>query len=112
GGISEVLGRANIVCLPSYREGLPKVLLEAASKGRAIVTTDVPGCREVVRQGENGVLVPARDPEALAKAIENLIMNGELRESMGKRGRKIAEAEFSVDKVIDQTLALYQELLN
>ena len=112
GDISEVLGQANIVCLPSYREGLPKVLLEAASKGRAIVATDVPGCREVVRQGENGVLVPARDPEALAKAIENLIKNVELRESMGKRGRKIAEAEFSVDKVVDQTLALYQELLN
>jgi glycosyltransferase involved in cell wall biosynthesis len=58
---------AHIVCLPSYREGLPKALLEAAASGRPIVATDVPGCREIVRHDENGLLVPARDAKALGR---------------------------------------------
>jgi len=105
-----VLQQANVVCLPSYREGLPKVLLEAASCGRAIVATDVPGCREVVRDGENGFLVPLRSTVELADAIQKLIGNKELRKKMGACGRKIAVNEFSIEKVIKETLSVYDEL--
>lgn len=107
----EVLASAHIVCLPSYREGLPKALLEAASSGRPIVTTDTIGCREVVRHGENGFLVPLRSTVELADALEKLIQDAELRRKMGLRGREIVEAEFSVEKVIKETLAVYAELL-
>lgn len=109
--MASVFHRANIICLPSYREGLPKVLLEAAASGRAIVTTGVPGCREVVREGENGLLVPARESEPLAEALYQLIDQPEMRQSMGKRSRQIAEAEFSINHVIEQHLAIYHQAL-
>lgn len=107
----QVFAQAHIVCLPSYREGLPKVLIEAAACGRPIVATDVPGCREIVRHNENGLLIPAKDPQALAVALNRLLNNAELRESMGKRGRAMVEAEFSTEYVVEQTLQLYKELL-
>lgn len=107
-----VFAQANIVCLPSYGEGLPKVLIEAAACARPIVTTDAPGCREVVRQGENGLLVPARDPQSLANALQQLISSPSLRRRMGARGREIAVAEFSEEKVVKETLSLYRELLS
>jgi len=107
----EVLANSHIVCLPSYREGLPKALLEAASSGRPIVTTDTIGCREVVRHGENGFLVPIRSTVELADALQRLIENSELRKKMGLRGREIAEHEFAVEKVVAETLAVYEELL-
>jgi len=107
-----VFAQSNVVCFPSYYgEGVPKVLIEAAACGRAIVTTDVPGCREVVRNGENGLLVPARDREALVNAIETLLKDPPLRARMGARGREIAVQEFSEDLVVRQTLAVYRELL-
>lgn len=107
----EVLAQAHIVCLPSYREGLPKVLLEAAACGRPIVTTDAPGCREIVRDGENGLLVPVCDEVALAQAIKRLIDNPKLRKQMGLQGREIVEREFSLEQVIEETLSLYRKLL-
>jgi len=107
----QVFVQAHIVCLPSYREGLPKVLIEAAACGRPIVATDVPGCREIVRHNENGLLIPAKDPQALAVALNRLLNDAELRESMGKRGRAMVEAEFSTEYVVEQTLQLYKELL-
>jgi glycosyltransferase involved in cell wall biosynthesis len=106
-----VFHAAHVVCLPSYREGLPKVLLEAAACARPIVTTDVPGCREVVREGENGLLVPVRNAQALSAALLCLIKNSELRAKMGHRGREIVMEEFSSKKVIAQTLDLYKELI-
>ncbi len=106
-----VLAQSHIICLPSYREGLPKVLLEAASCGRPIVTTNTNGCREIVRNGENGLLVPIRSTVELANAIQNLIENKELRQNMGERGRKIVVSEFAVEKVISETMAVYEELL-
>ena len=109
--MADVFKQASIVCLPSYREGLPKVLLEAASCGRPIVATDTPGCREVVRDRENGLLVPVRSTVELADAIKILIENEELRQKMGARGREIVLNEFSIEKVIDETLAVYAELL-
>jgi glycosyltransferase involved in cell wall biosynthesis len=109
----EVLRQAAIVCLPtSYGEGIPKTLLEAAASARAIVATDVPGCREIARHGENGLLVPARDARALAEALKQLILDSSLRQRMGKRGREIVEAEFSVAKIVKDTLAVYEELLS
>lgn len=105
------LSESHLVCLPSYGEGLPKTLLEAAAAGRPIVTTDVPGCREVVRHGDNGFLVPARDPVALAGAMRELLLDAELRARMGARGRARAEQEFSSAHVAEQTLQLYASLL-
>lgn len=107
----QVLGESHVVVLPSYREGLPKVLLEASACARPIVATDVPGCREVVRHGENGLLVPARNPEALADAIATLIENPRLRRQMGNRAREIVVNKFSSEKIGEETLAVYRHLL-
>jgi len=107
-----VLEMATIVVLPSYYpEGVPRILLEAAASGRPIVTADAPGCREIVRNGENGLLVPTRDSEALAEAIGLLLRDPALRARMGIQGRKIAVTEFSEQQVIGDTLAVCQELL-
>jgi glycosyltransferase involved in cell wall biosynthesis len=102
---------ASLVCLPSYREGLPKALLEAAACGRAIVATDVPGCREIVRHGENGLLVKVRDVNALAQAMATLLDDTAMRHTMGAAGRKMVLQEFSEEKVVADTLAIYQELM-
>ncbi len=107
--MSAVLKQAHIACLPSYREGLPKSLLEAAACGLPIVTTDTPGCREVVTDGDNGFLVPVKEVDALAAALRKLIIDASLRRLMGGRGRARALAEFSLESVIVQTLAVYQE---
>jgi glycosyltransferase involved in cell wall biosynthesis len=108
----DVLPQAHIVCLPSYREGLPKVLIEAASCGRPIVATDAPGCREIVRQGENGVLVPVRDSRALADAIRTLLDDPALRSRMGTQGRDMVKQEFTIDHVIAATLDVYKSMLD
>lgn len=102
---------AHIACLPSYREGMPKSLLEAAACGLPIVTADVPGCREVIVDGQEGLLVPAKDPGALAAAIRALIEQPELRVFMGKKARARAERIFSDEQVIDATLKVYEEAL-
>jgi len=104
--------QVHIACLPSsYGEGLPKALLEAAACGLPIVTTDAAGCREVVRNGDNGMLVPVGDALALAKALRILISNADLRRRMGKRSRARAEREFSSERVISETLAVYRCLM-
>jgi glycosyltransferase involved in cell wall biosynthesis len=103
----KVYPQANIVCLPSYREGLSKTLIEACACGRAIVTTDVPGCRDVVRHGENGLLVPAKDAGALANALQELIASPQLRQRMADAGRKLAEQSFSTERIIEDTLSVY-----
>ena len=106
-----VLQAAEIACLPSfYGEGLPKSLLEAAACGLPIVTTDAPGCREVVRDGVNGLLVPVRDAAALAQVLEKLIADPTLRRRMGEQSRMRAEKEFGLQTVIAQTLAVYREV--
>lgn len=103
---------AHIVVLPSfYREGLPKVLLEAAASGRPVVTTDSPGCRDAVIDGETGYLIPVRDSEALADRIGKLLQDGQLRREMGKAGRERAKAEFATARVVSDTLKVYRALL-
>ena len=111
--MSRMLQQSAIVCLPSHGgEGVPKALIEAAASERAIVATDVPGCRDIVRHGTNGLLVPPKNPAALADAIAQLLNDAPLRAEMGRRGREIAVNEFSEEKVIQQTLALYRQLLS
>lgn len=106
----ELLQGADIACLPSYREGLPKSLIEAAAAGLPIVTTDVPGCREVVVHSVNGLLVPVRNANGLADALDTLICSKELRADMGRASRLKAEREFSDTVVTNQVLALYEEM--
>jgi glycosyltransferase involved in cell wall biosynthesis len=105
-----VLARAHLVCLPSHREGLPKVLLEAASCARPIVAFDVPGCRETVVSGSNGLLVPLGDVAALADAIETLAADASLRRRMGAQGRLMVERQFSQELVADQTMRVWREV--
>ena len=107
-----VYAGSNIVCLPtSYGEGVPKVLIEAASCGRACVTTDSPGCREIVRQGLNGLLVPRLDSDALVAALQYLVENPAKRQAMGAAGRQIALDGYTERQIIGETLALYETLL-
>jgi glycosyltransferase involved in cell wall biosynthesis len=107
-----VIGGCHLLVLPSYYpEGVPRILIEAASMGRAIVTTDTPGCRDVVRHGENGVLVPPRDVDALADAIAGLLANPERRRAMGAAGRRRVLAEFAEDLVVKRYLDVYRSLL-
>ncbi len=106
-----VLRGATVVCLPSYREGMPKALLEAAAAGRAIVTTDVPGCRDVVGHEREGLLVPARDTAALAGAVARLLDDASLRVRLGSAARVRAELEFGEGRVAATTLALYADAL-
>lgn len=109
--IARLFAQSNIVVLPSYREGFPRVLLEAAACGRSVVTTDVPGCRDAVEPGVTGLLVPPRDAVALADAIQRLLLDAELRERMGQAGRQLAEREFSIEKAVAAHLAVYRELM-
>jgi glycosyltransferase involved in cell wall biosynthesis len=104
--------QVNLVCLPSHGgEGVPKVLMEAAACGRAIVSTHVPGCRDIVQDGSSGLLVQPKDPVGLAEAIEKLINDAELRAKMAQRGRDIAVREYSEEAAVQETLDLYGKLL-
>ena len=107
----ETLNRADVICMPSYREGAPRGLIEAAACGLPIVTADVPGCREAVRHGENGLLVPARDAPATAAAIRALLADRELRRRMGDASRALAVELYSVERFVADTLAAYRAVL-
>ena len=110
--IPAVWKESHIAVLPSYREGLPKALLEAASSGRPVVAADVPGSREIARDGESGLLVPPRDPAALAAAILRLADDPGLRARLGTGGRVLVERHFSEDRIAAETLALWRRLLD
>lgn len=103
---------SHIICLPSYREGMPKSLLEAAAAGRAVVTTDVPGCRDAIIPNKTGLLVPVNDYRELARSIQWLIKNPHERVAMGKAGRKFAEKEFPTEKIVNAHLNIYRELID
>ncbi|MDZ7809389.1 MAG: glycosyltransferase family 4 protein [Arhodomonas sp.] len=106
-----VLGAASVVVLPSfYGEGVPKALLEALAAGRAVVTTDHPGCRDVVDDGVNGRLVPVRDAEGLADAIAGLLADRDRLEALGLAGRRMAEERFGVERVVAAHMAVYEAL--
>ncbi len=109
--IAKQYAEANIVCLPSYREGLPKSLVEAAACGRAVVTTNVPGCRDAITPDVTGLLVPVKDATALANAVQKLIEKPEMRKQMGQAGRELAEEAFVIEKIVAQHMHIYTELL-
>ena len=120
-GTVEILGQrddiiglfaaSSLVVLPSYREGLPRVLIEAAASGRAVVTTDVPGCRDAVVADETGILVPPRDTVALADAIQCLLEDAAMCARMGQAGRILAEEKFSIEKVVAAHMEIYRNLI-
>ncbi len=110
--IAAIYAASDVAVLPSYREGLPKALLEAAASGLPIVTTDTSGCREVVNDGLNGILVPIGDPIKLAGALRRLVLSSPLRARMGAASRKRAECEFRQELISEQTAGVYAELLN
>ena len=106
-----VLNAAHVVCLPSYREGLPKVLLEAAACGRPLIATDVPGCREIAIHNETALVVPPRNATALADAMQTLVENPQLRRRLGQRARELVCSRFTVEHVNRQTIDVYRGLL-
>ena len=108
--VDEILEKIDILCLPSYREGLPKALIEGAAKGLPIVTTNTVGCKDVVEDGINGFLVPVKNSIALAKALSVLIKDEDLRFKMGCESYKIASSKFASSIIIEQTMAIYDQL--
>ena len=109
----EVIKSSHLVVLPSYYgEGLPKVLIEAAASGRAVITTNHPGCRDAIKPGVTGLLVPVQDSESLANKIEELITDPGRCASMGQAGRKLAENSFDEKEVVSKHLKIYRELTN
>ena len=110
GDIPALFSKADVVVLPSYREGLPKVLAEAAAAGAAVVTTDVPGCRDATVPGVTGLLVPSGDAAALADAIASLVIDRARCARMGEAGRELAQQRFSLDHVIAEHLRVYESL--
>jgi glycosyltransferase involved in cell wall biosynthesis len=104
----QVYAQADIICMPSlYGEGVPRTLIEAAAHGRPVIAADNRGCRDIVRDGVNGCLVPQDDAEALAQAIQQLAADQSLRLRMGAAGREIVRNGFSADNIITQSMALY-----
>ena len=108
--VGDILKKTDILCLPSYREGLPKALIEGASFGLPIVTTDTVGCRDVVQDGVNGFLVPIKNSTALENAILKLIKDEKLRVRMGKESYNLASNKFSSRIIISQTMDIYNEM--
>ena len=105
--VAETMAKSHIVVLPSYREGLPKSLIEAAACGRAVITTDVPGCRDAITPDVTGLLIPVKNAPALATAIEHLLENSTMRQQMGCAGRALAEQAFTIENVIQSHLMIY-----
>lgn len=110
GDMPGVFSRSHIVCLPSYREGLPKTLIEAAGCARPLVAFDAPGCREVVIPGETGLLAKYKDAADLAACLNQLLENPQERTRMGENARKMAETDFSTDRIVGETLEVYSKL--
>ena len=108
--MDRLMRTVDLVVLPSYREGVPRGLIEAAAMGLPIVTTDAPGCREIVEDGVNGFLVPVRDAMALSEKIEHLLDHPDLCQQFGAAGRKMVLHEFDEQIVFRETYAVYREL--
>ena len=111
GDMPELYSLMDVVALPSYREGFPRSLMEAAAMSKPVVASDVSGCRQTVVEGENGFLVPVKNSEALASKIKLLLDDAALASRLGARGREIAEERFDVEKVIERLRVFYEELL-
>jgi len=108
--MAKVIAKSSIICLPTtYKEGLPRLLLEAGACGRPVIATDIPGCKMVIRNYENGILVQPGDFQNLIAALKKLVTDRDLRQRMGARGREIVVNEFSVNYVISQTFNIYNQ---
>ncbi len=111
--MAQVLSEAHLVVLPSYYgEGLPKVLIEAAACGRAVITTDWPGCRDAIIPNQTGILVPPRDAQSLAQAIALMLSDRNRLAEMGKQGRVLAEAEYGIDQIVQKHFDLYEDVMS
>ncbi|MDP3238411.1 MAG: glycosyltransferase family 4 protein [Myxococcales bacterium] len=110
--MASALAQATIVCLPSYREGMPKALLEAAAVGRALITTDAPGCRDAVDGGRAGVLVPVRDAQAIAAAVSRLLEDQPERARLALAAQALAVSQFDERQVLQAHLRVYEQLLD
>lgn len=110
--IRELIGACDLFVLPSYREGIPRTLLEAGSMAKPIITTNAIGCREVVENGKNGFLVPIGDTKELAQRIAQLSENKDLREKFGKASREKICIEFSTDSIVRSYLSLYSSIID
>lgn len=106
--VSNTIAKSNIMVLPSYREGLPKSLIEAAASGRAVITTNVPGCRDAIEPNKTGLLVPVKSVTSLVEAILKLIDDESLRFKFAENGRKLAESAFNIDDVVAKHLEIYE----
>jgi glycosyltransferase involved in cell wall biosynthesis len=109
--VAELMRQVDIVALPSYHEGLPKALLEAAACGLPLIATDIPGCRPVVHDGENGILVPVRDATSLASAIERLASDPALRSTYGEQSRQMAVDRFDRRIILDRFAEVHDRVL-
>jgi len=109
--VAKVLGKATIFVFPSLREGLPLSVLEAMACGVPVVGSDVPGINDVIINGENGLLVPARDPKALAKAVLTLLNDEDLRRELGQKARKLVTEKYCWDSVISKIENIYYEAI-
>ncbi|PKN94150.1 MAG: glycosyltransferase family 1 protein [Chloroflexi bacterium HGW-Chloroflexi-6] len=107
--MAQVYQQAHIVCLPtSYGEGIPRSLIEASAHARPIIATDMPGCREIVQPGVNGLLIPPNNPKALAAAVLLLIDNPQTMQKMGLAGQDQVRQKFSIEKILEQNMEIYQ----
>lgn len=109
--VVSTLKNCHVVVLPSYREGMPKSLIDACAIGRPIITTDTPGCRDCVTEGKNGFLVPVKNHVLLADRMKILIEDEALRKQMGRESRKLAEREFGIEIPVRETLKIYNSFL-
>jgi len=101
---------SDVICLPSYREGMPKTLLEAAAASKPIVTTDTIGCNEAIIDNKTGILVPVKNIELLVQALEKLMLDENLRSRYGLAGRELAKEKFSIESVVKSTFSIYESL--
>ena len=108
--MSHILSKSSIVVLPSYREGFPKIIMEAAACGRAVITTNVPGCRDAVKHNLTGILIPVRNSKALAGAIIYLLKNKVKLRQMGKKALLYAKENFEIQNIVYKNLQIYSEL--
>ena len=106
--VENIIPQSNLMVLPSYREGLPKSLIEAAACGRAVVTTDVPGCRDAITPNVTRALVKVKNIDSLTSTIQKLINNPQLREQYGNAGRQLAENHFNINNVVEMHMQLYK----
>ena len=106
--MSQLYKKMAIVCLPSWREGFPKAVMEASSCGLPVITTNVPGCRDAIIENKTGILIPIKNPVSLASSIEKLILDPKLAKKLGSNGRKYAVEKFDLSIIVPKILKLYK----